>query len=165
MSTGNAERVDLVKLAKAQQQLLHAIGLVFLLLVAQIAAMAWVEERSLARWAFLGLTAMQLAMSLATISLAVRMSRAAAVGWGMTASLCVALLVPFLNIMMLAVLNSRVLSLLGQRRVKIGLMGVPRDELRKLVEGTCVCGYDLRGLERPVCPECGSPIAAAGEPA
>jgi hypothetical protein len=162
MSTADSERVDLVKLAKAQRQLLYAIGAVAVLVVAQIFVAVNIADEALARLSLLALLGLQLAAAGVSIALTAKMSRAASVGWGSTACICAAQLIPFLNIVLLAGLNARVLTLLSQRRVKVGLMGVPRTEMLKLIEGTCVCGYDLRGLGCPVCPECGSPIAAAG---
>ena len=38
----------------------------------------------------------------------------------------------------------------------LGLMGVSGAEMLKLRVGCCLgCGYDLRGLPSPICPECG----------
>jgi|GEM_PF-2350501 len=68
----------------------------------------------------------------------------------------VAMLIPLVNLLLLLSENGRATRRLKKAGLKVGLMGVPPEDLHRLKEGACNgCGYDLRGLDAQVCPECG----------
>lgn len=68
----------------------------------------------------------------------------------------IAVVVPCIGLLILVALNQRVNGSLQRANVKVGFMGVSKAEMMKLRLGVCRhCGYDLRGLPSPQCPECG----------
>jgi hypothetical protein len=74
-------------------------------------------------------------------------------------------LIPYLGILALALVNGRALKLIQEHRVRVGFLGIPASEMYKLVLGACpACGYDVRALEGPVCPECGGALRNANIP-
>jgi hypothetical protein len=66
------------------------------------------------------------------------------------------LVVPIGGLVVLAYLIGRAAELLRQGGIQAGFFGIGRGDMSRLLEGACKeCGYDLRGLDVPVCPECG----------
>lgn len=67
---------------------------------------------------------------------------------------------PVISVLVTLIVNWRATRLLKQHGVRVGLMGVAKDELGRLVQDACPsCGYDVRGLALPICPECGGVLS------
>jgi len=73
------------------------------------------------------------------------------------------MLMPFFGLMIMSLANMRATSQLRRVGLRVGFMGVTRQEMLKLIEGACRgCGYDMHGLPGGArCPECGQADAAA----
>jgi hypothetical protein len=72
------------------------------------------------------------------------------------AIIAIPLAAPCIGALALPLLNMHVTATLRKGGARVGLMGVSVAEMNKLLEGACSsCGYDIRGLDSPVCPECG----------
>lgn len=146
----DAER-DLRAVARAQKLLLwHVLVLVLVTAgqcVAPVNAPAGVAAAKLALY---------LVVTLLTITQGVRLSLAMGGSGAMTWVAGLLLCVPILNFALLASLNARATDLLRAHGVRVGVMGAPQSEIRKLAPGVCrSCGYDLTGLAADRCPECG----------
>ena len=71
------------------------------------------------------------------------------------------MLVPCLGIVLLLSANAMATDVLRDNGAKVGFFGVSPSELSRLRQYGCTgCGYDVRGLQGGVCPECGANIAA-----
>ncbi len=67
------------------------------------------------------------------------------------------LLVPLLGLIVACMQCAVGRHALREAGVKVGLLGVSSEEMKKLVEGVCrQCGYDMRTLAGRACPECGA---------
>lgn len=71
------------------------------------------------------------------------------------------MLLPLIGFILLVLTNQRATRILRQNGAKVGFMGVSKEGINKLLLGACTgCGYDIRGLQSPQCPECGKAIEA-----
>jgi hypothetical protein len=87
------------------------------------------------------------------------MARSTGIGRFMTVVGCLVMLFPIAGLLLMVAVNARATKVLRLAGVRVGLLGVSKDDIGKLVLGACRgCGYDIRGLPSPVCPECGRPI-------
>ena len=95
-------------------------------------------------------------VQLVGIALVVRMASAEGSHWSTCVLYAILMLVPCINVLVLVHVNQRATTMLKDRGVRIGLMGVPRRQMEMLEDGRCRgCGYDMRGLDGARCPECG----------
>lgn len=97
------------------------------------------------------------ACSIATIVGAFRLARAAGLSNARAALLTVASYLPAVGIFVLLAINQYATHLLKARGVNVGLLGVTKQDLNKLIEGVCDnCGYDMSALPQGTkCPEFG----------
>ena len=100
--------------------------------------------------------ALYFVVTMLTIAQAARLSLATGGSGAMTWVAALLLFIPIINFARLSSLNARVTDLLRARGIRVGVMGAPMSELKKLAPGVCTgCGYDLSGLDEKRCPECG----------
>jgi len=144
--------INLVKLAEAQRQLLWCIlARVFV----EIAAIGLGNLNS--PYAAGAYVLVWLILIVVTIVFIARMALAFGSHPVLAILGAIAVAIPCAGLIILLILNQRVTSTLQRVNVKVGLMGVSPAEMNKLRLGVCTtCGYDLRGLPSPVCPECGT---------
>ncbi len=104
-----------------------------------------------------GLIGLLFIMAIAVVLMTVRLMIALGRNAVLASFLAIGMLIPLVGVLLVASVDGRASRLLRQRGVKVGLLGVPVDELHKLIRGACPkCGYDIRGLTAAVCPECGA---------
>lgn len=155
-------RINLVKLAEAQQHLLWCVLARILMEIVGFLTMN-LAASALGTTGMVGLgTYMLVSFAVAIVSI-VLIARMAIV-YGVHPALGVlgglAIVLPCIGLILLLLLNQRVTSTLKAAGCKVGLMGVSKDEMHKLRMGVCSgCGYDLRGLTQATCPECGRALA------
>jgi hypothetical protein len=153
-------RVNLVRLAESQRVLIWFILGQIVLMGVIMAMGGWQGGGST-----LGSTPpivpmisglLYFALLIAGLVLVVRMARAYGYNWFMSIAGGVLSLMSCLGLLFLVALNQRIISTLKAAGVQVGFMGVSPAEMNKLRTGVCAgCGYDIRGLTMPVCPECG----------
>ena len=154
----NGKRIYLVKVANAQRVLIYLVlGMILVNCGGPLAMQSFSGGAPLGLAPFAVLGVVQLAIALCAIVQTVRMSIAAGSN-PIIAGVCGAfMIVPLLGLILLLLANIRASALLRANGVRVGLLGVPPAEMQKLVIGACPsCGYDIRGLLSPQCPECGT---------
>jgi hypothetical protein len=73
------------------------------------------------------------------------------------------MLLPIIGILLLFRANAMATKVLRDNGARVGFLGVPPGEMSRLRQYGCTgCGYDIRGLQGGVCPECGANVAPAG---
>jgi hypothetical protein len=77
--------------------------------------------------------------------------------------LLVLMFAPCLNILILLIANQMATSALRRAGLKVGLMGVSDEQVKRVLSGyRCrKCGYSLIGNTSGICPECGTPVGAS----
>lgn len=69
------------------------------------------------------------------------------------------LLVPFGAVIAIVCVDLETVRMFRRMGVRVGVLGVSHEEMRKLRDGVCrACGYTLEGLRNGMCPECGRSI-------
>lgn len=150
-SETHAGDVDLRDVARTQKLLLwHVLALLIVtatMCISPVNAPVWMTEVKLALY---------IIVTMLTIAQAVRLSLATGGSGAMTWVAGLLLFIPIVNFALLASLNARATDLLRAHGIRVGVMGAPMSELKKLAPGVCTgCGYDLSGLGEGRCPECG----------
>lgn len=158
------KRIDLVKLAVAQKQLLWCVLARIGLEVGGFTLMGG-GGQALGTAGMIGVGSyllVSLAIAVVSIVFIARMAIAYGIHPAMGILGGLAIILPCAGLIMLLLLNQRVTTTLKAAGCKVGLMGVSATEMHKLRLGVCPgCGYDLRGLTQSACPECGSAITHA----
>jgi uncharacterized membrane protein len=157
----NGKRVYLVKVARAQRVLIYLVLGVALCYLGAIMSLSTLARSS--GWnTMMILTTLVLAaaaLAICGIVQTVRLATAAGESVVIAALVGVGMLFPIMGAVLLLLINGRATGLLKSNGVSVGLMGVSEAEMRKLIIGACpTCGYDIRGLQSPQCPECGGAI-------
>lgn len=156
------KRIDLVKLAVTQKQLLWCVLARIGLEVAGL-TLTGGGGQALGTAGMIGVGGYLLA-SLAIAVVSIVFIARMAIAYGIHPAMGIlgglAIVLPCVGLIMLLLLNQRVTNTLKAAGCKVGLMGVSATEMNKLRLGICPgCGYDLRGLSGSACPECGTPLA------
>jgi hypothetical protein len=153
------KRIGLVEVAKAQRLLIRIVGLVALSLFTTCVVSA------LHPYAGAAMLLLQPVFAIVAIVQAIRLARAAGQSLVSVIALGVLMLIPYVGLLALARTNSNATRLLRNHGARVGFLGVSKDEMRHLVRHACPnCGYDIRGLRDPVCPECGGQFAPDEHP-
>lgn len=163
------ERERVIAVARGQRMLLRAVGASMLAMVvfgwSVAASMDWVTFFAIP--AALGSVAL---VEVVNISLQVK----ARIHWVfVAASVLLLVVVAMLGLMVgdiamaavfgllfmlfdCASVSGRVTKRLARAGVRVGFLGVRKEEMQRLRSGVCFfCGYDMAGLPTSVCPECG----------
>ncbi len=152
------KRVNLVKLAEAQK---HLLWCVLARIGVEFGGFAVIQAFP-PPYGLILYGVVALALLVVTIVFIVRMATAYGTNTVLAVLGGIAIVVPCAGLLLLLFLNQRVTATLQRAGAKVGLMGVSAAEMTKLRKGFCWgCGYELRGLARPVCPECGAVITQA----
>lgn len=147
--TWGEKRIKLLDVAKAQKLLLIMVTIQVALYVAMIAVMG--EPLISGVLALLWLIA-----AVTAIVQTVRLSLASGGNIVLAVIGGLAMLFPVLGLLLMLGVNSRATTLLKVAGVPVGMLGVSASNMARLRAGTCAhCGYDLKGIEKTTCPECG----------
>ncbi|MFT3686753.1 MAG: hypothetical protein QM783_17835 [Phycisphaerales bacterium] len=162
----DGKRVYLLAVARIQRTLIVIVMSLVACYGAALVGMVATETFGLGeiglRAAVMGSVFLAFALSVAGIVQSVRLSIAS--GMPITGSLLCGLLmlVPIVGPILLVLVNTNATSLLNRNGVPVGFFGVTKQTMRTLVLGACPdCGYDVRGLPQPLCPECGATLPHA----
>ncbi|MBS0198025.1 MAG: hypothetical protein JSR77_14810 [Planctomycetes bacterium] len=150
------KRIYLVKVARAQRVLLWCV-LASLAMSVGYTVLAASINNVVILWLCL---AGYMGAVIVSIVQTVRVARAT--GTNIVVAIIGGLLMffPCLGLLLMALANQRATRILTDNGAKVGFMGVQPDQMHMLIEGACPkCGYDIRGLPEPTCPECGAAIA------
>lgn len=151
------KRVNLVKLAEAQKHLLWCVLGRIGMEIGGFAIMPAFPPP----YGIIVYGAASLVLLVVTVVLIVRMAKAYGTSTVLAVLGGIAIVVPCAGLLLLLFLNQRVTGTLQRAGAKVGLMGVNAAEMTKLRNGYCWgCGYELRGLAKPICPECGAAIVS-----
>lgn len=154
-------RVRLVAVAQTQRILILLVLALLILQASMIILPGMIPPGGLAGMMSLLMFAFYFLTGLAAIVFTVRLAIAS--GGNKIIAFIVApfLIVPCLNLLLLLWANSMATKVLRDNGAKVGFFGVSPSELSRLREYGCTgCGYDIRGLQGGVCPECGANVAA-----
>lgn len=145
-------RVHLVSLAKAQRRLIQTVGLMILAYAFLVAA-EWLDAPRRV-YAIIGV--MHLGLLLATVAQTYVVAVGAAMHRVPAALLAAPALIPIVGLVAVFIANLRATRLIEANGGIVGYFGVSKREMIRLAVSSCHrCGYDLRGLDTGVCPECG----------
>ncbi|MBI1190654.1 MAG: hypothetical protein GC200_08265 [Tepidisphaera sp.] len=155
--------ISLMRVALRQRSLQRSVGAYLLTLVVSIgASSAAYPSQAVQQMVAMCAGGALMAAAVWAIVATVRLQTALGRNVVLACIMSIGMLIPIVNILFLASHDGRATKLLKKHGVRVGLLGVPRDELHKLVQGACrKCGYDVRTITGPVCPECGTPLPAA----
>jgi hypothetical protein len=88
-----------------------------------------------------------------------RLARAVGSNMFWAVCFCIVVFTPIIGLLVMALQSNKATKVLKEAGVKVGLLGVSKEEMKKLVEGVCrQCGYDMRTLAGRTCPECGAKV-------
>ncbi len=70
------------------------------------------------------------------------------------------MLAPFLNLVLLVLVNERATITLREAGLRVGLTDVKQDDIERVLNpARCSgCGYELTGNAWGICPECGREV-------
>lgn len=146
----------LVEVAQTQRSLILLV-LAFLVVLGALCFLPgglWPAVRVLS----LAAIAVYIAIAIMTARLAIVSGERAE---GAIVSILLFLIIPIAGVILVirAILTAS--EVLRDNGAKVGFFGVSPSELSRLRQYGCTgCGYDVRGLQGGVCPECGANIAA-----
>jgi hypothetical protein len=148
-ATGTSEP-DLVVVAQRQRELLWLIliGMSLYALMLGLASVATVGVGAVLGVQFLS--------QVAWIVQIVRLFAAMRVGLALRLVYVVLLVIPLVSLVIVLLASAQATSMLRAAGVRVGLMGVSRDDVDRLRPGHCRgCGYDRQALDLlEPCPEC-----------
>ena len=154
--------VDIRRLAKRQRRLLWMV----LALIAGQFAPVLLASILPTQGAFLIRGVLHIAYLLAMILIlmgALQMLHATGAGVLTIVIYAIGMLIPYINLLVLLLINGTAVGKLRRAGLHVGFMGVKDEEvLRILCSYLCrQCGYNLTGNVSGRCPECGTPVPAA----
>ncbi len=165
-STGR--RVRLVAVAQTQRILILLVLASLILQAAMISVPRMLLPGGLAGVMSLLMIAFYFLTGLAAIVFTVRLAIVSGANKVLAFVMAPFMLVPCVGLLLLLSANAMATKVLRDNGAKVGFFGVSPSELSRLREYGCPgCGYDIRGLQGGVCPECGANVAAtsvAGAP-
>lgn len=141
---------DLVLVAQRQR------GLLWLILVGMSLYALMLGLSSVAVVGIAAVLGVQFLAQILWILQIVRLFAAMRVGLVMRVVYIVLLFIPLVSLVIVLLASAQATSMLRATGVRVGLMGVPRDEVDRLRPGHCRgCGYDRSALDLMApCPEC-----------
>lgn len=149
------KRVDLVQVAKAQKFLLF--GLLTMVVCYALVVGGAAGLGGDAALVILPLMLVYLAAIVCVIIGVIRLSKAVGTHIVLAIIAGILLIIPLFGLLIMLRENARATKALKDAGVKVGLLGVSKEEMKKLLLGVCPkCGYDLRSLPGQRCPECGA---------
>jgi hypothetical protein len=165
---GRRRRVNLVKLARAQRLLLQFVLGVVCAYIGFFMVVAFSARVPAPAIFMMVLPVLALVLLIACLVQTVRLEIAAG-GHPVVACLIgLLMLLPFVGLIIAAIVNARATKVLRAYGAVVGFLGVTKDEMYKLTLGCCRrCGYPTAGLQADRCPECGysiEPLAAVSAP-
>lgn len=161
----NGKRIYLLKVARGQRTLILLVLAVLACYLGAMMVFPFTESIGMSRADAYPLITAAITLSFILILLGIVQTIRLAVAASenvVVATFCgFLMLIPLVGPLVLLVVNTNATALLQKNGVTVGFFGVTKDQMRKLVLGACpACGYDIRGLPAPKCPECGTPLAA-----
>jgi hypothetical protein len=158
----NGKRVYLVKVARAQRVLIFIVLGLLLTNLGAVAVLASLRTLTMGQHWMTVITAMlslNAALGIAAILQTVRLAVASGTHIAVAIVAGFFLLIPWIGLIVVVFINVYATKLLTTNGVRVRFFGVNAEEMKHLVIGACKsCGYDIRGLPFPQCPECGTPI-------
>lgn len=159
----NGRRVYLVRIARIQRTLIWlTLGLLgcYAGLGGGVAVLRQLNAPPTAAKALLA-GAGTLALMVAALGMVqtARLAVAAGKPGGIAFTCALLMLIPAVGPLVLMLVNTSATKILQRCGARVGFLGVSAMQMRALVLGACpTCGYDIRGLPAPVCPECGAAL-------
>jgi hypothetical protein len=152
------ERIDLRAAARYQRWIIRLLSL---LIVSQVGGALLVPRFGLA----LGIAglAVQLVVYLASIVFLVLLLGALKVRVLLIVISAIAAMVPFVNLLVLALASMQATAALKRAGAHVGLLGARADEVERITALLCCpqCGYSLFANVTARCPECGWEVPRA----